>query len=231
MKRKRLPKNVKVEVDKLHLIVDASQVNKDELLELIPKCEISIAAFRALAASPRLATNRDAQEAIKQEMVEAEADIAAIRRVVKIIEKTAPPSAAAANLPKPVGELVRQYLTTHLNPFTVKQAAEALKAIQPDVTASAVAQALNRMSNGLVRVVQKGVGPNPTYYQRAETDGRISNEENKISDVLNGPNGLGKTEFEISEETTLPVPKVGEVLRRRPEMFSQGGDMKWRKSN
>ena len=167
MKKKSLPKNVKLEPDNLHHIDDAGHMDKDELLMLIPKCEAGIETLRSLAATARFATMAEVQEEFKHQIAEREADMAAILRVAKMIEESTK-SSAANKLPKPVGELMRQFLATHAEPFTVKQAAEWLERIQPGVTSSAVAQAVGRLGKHIVKVAQKGVGPNPTYFQRVE---------------------------------------------------------------
>jgi hypothetical protein len=58
---------------------------------------------------------------------------------------------------------------------------------------------------------------------------RILNDENLILDVLNDQTGLGKSASQIADATGLLLPKVSEVLRRRPEMFIEGADHLWRK--
>lgn len=63
----------------------------------------------------------------------------------------------------------------------------------------------------------------------SQTNALILNEENLILRVLNGLKGLGKKEDQISQETGISQVKVSEVLGRRPEMFSRGADLLWRK--
>ena len=58
---------------------------------------------------------------------------------------------------------------------------------------------------------------------------RVLNFENIIQDVLSGPNGLGKSERQIVEETHLTPPQVSQILHQRREMFIQGSDNLWRK--
>lgn len=166
-------------LDSKDSLLHIERVLREDLKNLEADIQREVAGVRLFENHPIAQADSQMVEAARKVVAELQADILAIRRILARLDRGAPIT-SQDNLPKTVGELLHEYLAQQSEPFTVKMATDAIRAAgAKHVTESAVAQALRRDTEKSVKLLKKGVGPNPAFFQRFSGTGMAAGEADK----------------------------------------------------